>query len=173
MVQTTYTYELHGDASYTSLVSSKTALGTLTSGAITSLTPNTTYYARVRSSDHSGSVNAFVSASSATIAEDPTTPTFSAVATTALTINWTDNGNPMGRTTYTYELHGNAAYTSLVSSANILGLTSGAIASLTPNTTYYARLRSNNHAGSANAFVAASTATRAADPAAILFRNGF
>ena len=129
------------------------------------MTPNTTYYARLRSNNHAGSANAFVSASTATTSDTPGGPTFSAWTTTSLTVNWTDGANPVGKATYTYELHGDAAYTSLVSSKTALGtLTSGAINGLTPNTTYYARVRSSNHSGTFNAFVSATSATIAEDP---------
>ena len=132
----------------------------------TGLLVNATYYARVRAIGVGGGATAYTAAVSTvtyTLAPAVTFAPFSGVATTGLTFNWGDGGNPAG-TLYAAELSRDSFATLI---ASVSTPTAGAAFSgLAPNTVYQARAKAVNFLGVDGPYSAPirSTATLAAAP---------
>ncbi|MBI4249212.1 MAG: hypothetical protein HY611_06895, partial [Elusimicrobia bacterium] len=157
---------------FTTVVSSATgALGqeTTTYTQADSVCPNTAYYFKVKVATESDA-NYSPAISTATRAANPADLAFSGVALTSFTFSWSDNGNPPQRSTYTFEISTDSGFGSLAQSGSQLSL-SVLAASLTPNTTHFARARSRNLDGSFNAYAAAVSTQTLADvePPALAF----
>jgi hypothetical protein len=122
-----------------------------TSQAVTGLTANTLYYARIRAVNASGTSANSTSGNSATLPNAPTVGTASSITTSGLTANWTAPGSQGAVTfTYTVELSTNSSnFSSPVSTASSIasGTTTNAFSSLSEGTTYYYRIKAVNSAG--------------------------
>jgi hypothetical protein len=123
-----------------------------TSQAVTGLTANTLYYARIRAVNNSGTSANSTSGNSATLSNAPAVSTASSITTSGLTANWTAPSSQGAVTfTYTVELSTNSSdFSSPVSTASsiALGTTTNAFSSLSEGTTYYYRIKAVNSSGS-------------------------
>ncbi|HEV7919800.1 MAG TPA: fibronectin type III domain-containing protein [Thermoanaerobaculia bacterium] len=117
----------------------------------TGLAANTTYYYKVRAK---GSVqdSAYSAAASATtLPSDPTVPqppsglTVTAVSSTSVTLSWTDNST--NETGFEVERATDSAFTQNVVWSGGLGAPPYTNNGLTPNTTYYYKVRAEGSAG--------------------------
>ena len=132
------------------------------------LTPNTTYFRFVTAFTDWGDSAPSNSVSTHTLAADPApgAPPFSALAATGLTFSWTA-GSPVNPSYTLYELDAStsAVFAAPVSTSFATALSSSP-ANLSPNTTYFYRVRAINIDGVPTAYTAAqTTATLAAVPA--------
>jgi phosphodiesterase/alkaline phosphatase D-like protein len=124
-----------------------TALTTPHSITLTGLTANTTYYFRVRSRDAAGNLATSTSSTFETLAPDTTPPVITAVVATptvnSATVTWTTNEAADGQVEYAATLPGEVStlVTALTTPHSIT------LTGLTPNTTYYYRVRSRDAAG--------------------------
>ncbi len=133
------------------------------SATFTALTPNTTYYLRVRSSGHYGPGGFAAASPSVTLPDLPVSPAVSGVWVTSAALSWAAGGNPAG-TEYLAQ-DSTDAFVTVNSSSRTL-LTSATFFGLLSNATHYLRVAAWSHAGAQTAFaVAAATATSAAEPA--------
>lgn len=139
------------------------------------LSPNATYYARVRALGVGGDATAYTAAVSTvtlTLPPAPAASPFSAVSASSFTFSWGAGGNPAG-TLYTAEISRDGFVT--VSSAAWTSALNAAFAALDANTVYQARVRAVNHAGVPGPYSAliVSTATASSVPglAAAPFQN--
>ncbi|HBA59491.1 MAG TPA: hypothetical protein DCZ92_01440 [Elusimicrobia bacterium] len=141
---TTYLAEISKD-NFVSVSLSSTTLNI--PAAFTGLTPNTTYTARVRAINFSGSAGPYADTfvSTATLAVPPQSVVSSFTLTdNGLTVRWSAGDNPSG-TMYETEVSTRSDFAVLWASAAAAGV-SGNFA-LAANTTYYARVRARNHNG--------------------------
>ncbi|MDP3542007.1 MAG: hypothetical protein Q8T11_06000 [Elusimicrobiota bacterium] len=138
---------------------SSLALGTTETG----LTPNTTYTRFVTAYTDWGDSLPSGAVSTYTLAAEPSAPVVSALAATALTFGWSGGANP-SYTTYELNASTSALFAAPVSTTFAASVSSSP-ANLSPNTTYYFRVRAVNLAGVPTAFLATqATATLAAVP---------
>jgi len=116
---------------------------------LTGLTPNTTYFARVRARALDGTETVVLPlGSTVTLAAAPasTSPAFSGIWTTSVTVRWLANGNP-GSTEYQVDAATSADFGgTLVSGPWGAGL-SAPVTGLAVNTSYYYRARSRAGSG--------------------------
>jgi hypothetical protein len=163
---TKYEASISTDAAFGVAVTTTTVL-TATTAAFPALSPNTTYYSRVRAAGHDGTLSAYdATASTVTDAAAPVAAAFTGVTATGLTSNWAANGNPAG-TTYVAEA---SSDTFVTFAASVTFNTSAAFAGLQSNTTYQVRVRALNSAGTPSADAPlGSTSTLAAPPVAAAF----
>ena len=91
----------------------------------------------------------------------PSTPTFSGVSSSGFTVEW---GAVSGATGYRLDIDDNSDFSSPLAGYNDLAVagTSQAVTGLSASTTYYARVRTENSAGTSNHSTSASQATSAA-----------
>ncbi|MFC1679939.1 hypothetical protein ACFL2T_06995, partial [Elusimicrobiota bacterium] len=145
---------------------------------ITSLESNTTYSLFIEAINHNGIHSGFTSfGSTSTLAAAPLSAvsTYTAMSFDGFGAIWDANGNQLGRTTYTVEA-------STASDFNA-GVTDGTSFSTVPasgpqatfsglgaNTTYYVRIRAQNHNGIMSDFaLLGSSSTLARPPSAVAF----
>jgi hypothetical protein len=137
-------------ASFVSGYNDLTVTGT--SQALTGLIPNTTYFARIRAVNASGTSSSSSNGSSATLHNAPTVAAGSGATTSAITANWTAPTGGGGVTfTYTVELSTNAVDFSTLagSQSNIAsGTLTATFTGLSEGTTYFFRVKSDNATGS-------------------------
>jgi len=127
------------------------------------LTPNTTYTRFVTAFTDWGDSVPSSAVSTHTLAAEPSGPAFSALAAAGLTFGWSAGANP-AYTTYELNASTSSAFAAPVSTTFATAVSSSP-ASLTPNTTYYFRVRAVNLDGVPTAYLATqSTATHAAVP---------
>jgi len=131
-----------------------------TSQSITGLTAGTTYYVRVRAVNSSGSESANSNTlTQITVPEAPNQPTFSNVTSTSFTASW---NNVTGATGYVIDIATTSDFLTNFSSYLRVGLNIN-ITGLSPNTTYYLRVRAVTGTGgvgglqSANSPIATQT----------------
>ena len=146
---------------------STNAWTSLTTSTFTGLSVNTTYFVRVQAIGHNGSLTAFTQTSTGvTHADLPSSGIPAAVSSTSLRAAWTAGTNPAG-TQFAAELAGDPTFsTGLTDGGWTIGLAS-TFTTLSPNTTYYLRVRARSHASVETARVeVSSTPTLAATPVA-------
>lgn len=149
------------------LFSSSTSNGALAVLAPQSLAANTTYY--LRSGAVWGDYNSFAATiATATLANPPAAgaPVFTGIGLSALTVNWTGNGNPLG-STYTVVLSTGFNYPNPFTGNVQLSTTSFAapLTGLASNTTYFAFGAGVNWNGMPSAYASlGATSTLAAAP---------
>ncbi len=162
--QTSYAAEISVDNFATVLLTSTTlSTSAVFGGGAFTLTPNTTHYLRVRATN-GAAASAFLNiGSTATLATVPTAAAFTNVSSSALTANWTANGNPAG-TRYRAVLSSGASPSTNGFAGNLSSTTlslSSLFSGLTLNVTYYVDVQAINHNGVATAFaVLGSTLTQ-------------
>jgi FtsP/CotA-like multicopper oxidase with cupredoxin domain len=149
---TNFTIQRATNSSFTTgLTSFSIAPAARTNNQIVS--PNTTYYYRIRANYAAGS-SAWVNASPFPITTGPSVPTNLSVALTSVTPNyratltwtWTDP-NP---TNFTIQRATNSSFTTGLTSFSIAPAARTNNQIVSPNTTYYFRIRANNAAGSSD-----------------------
>ncbi len=120
-------------------------VGSATTENITGLTPNTTYYYRIRASNGcSTSLNSNTITVGTTAPIAPAATSASNFTCTSMNANW---GAVAGATIYYLDVATDAAFTAFVtgySNLNVANVTTYNITGLTPNTTYYYRIRASN-----------------------------
>ncbi|MCX7956948.1 MAG: fibronectin type III domain-containing protein [Endomicrobia bacterium] len=105
------------------------------------LTPNTTYYFRVKARNFAGIETSVVNiGAQATSPEGPGAAGFSDVLISSITANWTDNSGKAGPYYYV-ECATNKDFTQNISFSEWITETFYTFTSLTPNTTYYFRVK--------------------------------
>ncbi len=159
-------YRLFASTSTAPLPAPQTTATSLATGVTEqTLTPNTTYTRFVTAYSDWGDSVFSTPVSTHTLAAEPTAPVVSALAATSLTFGWSGGANP-AYTTYELNASTSAAFAAPVSTSFAAAVSSSP-ATLTPNTTYYLRVRAVNLDGVPTAYTATqATATLAAVPAA-------
>jgi len=143
------------------------AVGKVLTYAVTGLTPGTTYYWRVRSTDGttvSGNSNAIITL---TIPATPTANAATAFGQTGFTANWSLVANA---TNYFLDVASDAGFTSMVPGYNNLSLgstTTSQIVSGLNSGTYYYRVRSSNAGGASPSSGTTTALTVPSNPSTI------
>ncbi len=164
---TKYFIDVSTSATFSSFVSGYTNqdVGYVTSFALTGLTPGTTYYYRVRSTDgsnSSGNSNMVITKTT------PATPVINAATSikqNTFSFSW---GAVTSATSYYVDVAIDNAFTSLLGNYNnlVTNATSININALDPGVTYYYRVRSANASGNSPSSSSLSTSTIPANPTA-------
>ncbi len=157
------TYEVNRSTAIDFGVAVSTSFTTALSSAPAGLTPNTTYYFRVRAINMAGLPTGFTSIlSTATLAAEPADPLLAGVSSTGFNFSWNGGGNPP-QTRYIAEISTDNFATLSRSSSTFN--TGAAFTGLAVNTLYYARAKAQNHNGLDTAFTTAvTTVTTTAPP---------
>jgi hypothetical protein len=147
-----YLVQASSDASFNgTLISSTTAA---LSADMVGLSPNTTYFERVRSVV-SGSTSPWsITLSTITLAQAPETPgaIWTYVGQSSITVAWADSHNPAGRTSYRAELSDSPDFsTNLVSSTT--AALSATLDTLLTGTVYYGRVLAINQVGTESSYL--------------------
>jgi len=159
---TEYVAEISAASNFGSLAASSMTLAA--SAQFAGLTPNTTYYLRVRAVGHGGTATAYdTSVTTATEAAVPVTPAVVANSSTQITFTWAANGNPSG-TSYTAQISTASDFSGTLTSSATL-LTSATFFSLTSAATYYARVKATGHGGTDTNFTTPTSTVTAAGAA--------
>ena len=161
-------YELNRSTDMNFLVNVSTSYAAALSSAPAGLTPNTTYYFRVRAINLDNLPTDFTPVlPPAPLAVDPAGPLIAGVGSTGFNFNWNATNNPP-QTRYIAEISTDNFATLSRSSSTFN--TGAAFTGLSVNTLYYARARAQNHSGLETAFTAAiTTVTATAPPLNALF----
>jgi len=130
-----------------------------TSQAVTSLSPGTTYYARVRAVNSGGTSASSSNGTEVTTVSVPAVPTFSAVSSTGFTVNWVAVS---GATNYRLDVSTSSTFDTYFTQDQTVSGTSQAVTGLSPGTTYYARVRAVNSGGTSASSSNGTQATLAA-----------
>lgn len=159
---TLYLAEAAADSGFSAIAASSSTRNT--SGALTGLSGNTTYYLRVKAVGHNGSSSAYsVTASTITGPNTPGTPVAAGVTNASVSVSWGLNGNPAG-TQFTAQAAADSGFTAVAASSTTLN-TSATLPALSANTTYFVRVKAIGSAGTPSAYSASvSTATDANAP---------
>lgn len=132
------------------------ATTTAASYGFTGLTPDTTYYGFVSTDMASGYM---ASGEGLTLAAAPSSVAFTAVAYSSAALSWSGGSNP-AYTVYELQVHTSSAFASFTSSGSLAGV-SAPLGGLEQGTTYYARVRAVNSAGTATAYAYSGPAVTA------------
>ena len=143
---TSYKLDVSTSSTFASYVSQDLTVSG-TSQSVSGLTSATTYYARVRSVNSGGTSASSSNGTQATtvsVPSTPATPTFSSVSSTGFTVNWVAVS---GATSYKLDVSASSSFASYVTQDLTVSGTSQVVSSLSPGTTYYARVRAVNSGG--------------------------
>ncbi len=145
---TLYIFELSEDDGFGVVTSSAQAQRSEGSVIIESLTPNTTYYARVRARSHAGDETSSIAIGSNILRCAPPAPRWDSIFVSSITVAWDDIENPE-ETLYIVKLSTDSSFAegTVRSSETIRGAGSAIISGLIPNTTYYGKIRAVSYAG--------------------------
>jgi titin len=117
---------------------------TATNATFNGLLPNTTYYLRVKARNTDTVQTGYTDLpASQTAPAPPTSAAHTGVAATQVTANWGANGNP-GGTEYYAERATNVGFTAGQGNSGWVTVTNHTFGTLTPNTTYFFRVRARN-----------------------------
>ncbi|MFH1723988.1 MAG: fibronectin type III domain-containing protein [Elusimicrobiota bacterium] len=141
-------HALAQDRFFTTGVSLRTGSAGQESGTFSGLTPNTTYYFRVKLSTVTDEYYS-VPVATATPAVAPSAPSADGLATDALTARWEANGNSP-HTDYLVETDDDPSFAS-VNASSVTRNLSATVSGLSPNTRYYLRVRALHHSGGTTA----------------------
>jgi beta-glucanase (GH16 family) len=147
---TSYRLDVSTSSTFASYVTQDLTVSN-TSQVVSSLSPGTTYYARVRAVNSGGTSASSPNGTQATTASAPSvpaTPTFSSVSSTGFTVNWLAVS---GATSYRLDVSTSSTFASYFSQDLTVSGTSQAVTGLSPGTTYYARVRAVNSGGTTSA----------------------
>jgi hypothetical protein len=161
---TTYTVTLSPSSSFSTANPGNVTISTLATltpprGTLTGLSPNTTYFGFVAALNADGSnTNYSVLGATATLANAPGVAaiTFTGLAMSSFSVNWSANSNPLSLTTYTVQASTasdfNVAATSFTMSTAPAGAPAATFNGLSANTTYFVRVQAINYGGTLTAF---------------------
>jgi hypothetical protein len=150
---TVFEAQLSTSPSFGSFVSSQTLA---TSATFQALTPNTSYWAQVRTDGWSQATVFTSTLNFVTLAKAPASPTLSPVTTGVVMLNWSSNGNPAGTQ---YEADLSTAPSFSTSTVVLTTGTSATYGNLSSLTTYYLQVRAFNSGGTPTAFVSVGSTT--------------
>lgn len=133
-----------------------------TSATFEGLTANTTHYFRVKARSYDNQDTAYTTEiATPTLANPPTGSAAANVGVNSLDFTWNPNSNPEG-TRYTAQA---TSTTFSAAASSVTVLSTAGFSGLAPNTSYFLRVRAENHAGIATAFdTTKTTVTLAAVP---------
>ncbi len=170
-----YLLDVSSDPSFTDFVTgySSRNLGNVLSALVSGLSPQTAYYARLRAYDAAANTSPD-SAVSTTTTVDSSSPTVPAglaaanVGNTAFTLGWTASTDDAGVTGYRLDVSADSGFSGFVTGYNDLNVgdvLSAFVSGLSPQTTYYSRLRAYDAAGntSGNSATVSTRTLAAAD----------
>ena len=161
----TYYLDVSTDPAFGSFVTgyNDKDVGNVVTYPVTSLTPSTTYYYRVRASNPTGTGG---NSGTITVVGIPTVNAATSVAATGFDANW----NPVGGATrYYLDVATDGAFTNYVAGytdKDVGDVTSHSLAGLTPGTIYYFRVRASNATGTSPSSNFKDLITITADPVA-------
>ncbi|HAH05565.1 MAG TPA: hypothetical protein DCM05_03415 [Elusimicrobia bacterium] len=135
-------YALSSRRDFTVIVASQTGTADQTSASFSSLSPNTTYFFKIKLSTAPDSLYSAI-ASSSTIPLIPSSLAEASSDNNALGLRWAPNGNPLS-THYLTEVSRDTGFLS-VESSSVTFTTASVVSGLQPNTRYYARVRALHH----------------------------
>jgi len=130
----------------------------LTTGTAAGLTPNTSYYLRVGVSGSYG-----VTLATVTLANPPLSAAFASVYASSATLQWNANSDPAD-TAFQVDLATAANFTGTLISSTTLN-SQAYFPALAAGTTYYARVRAVNRAGTPTAYATAGPSVTSVNPA--------
>lgn len=170
-IATNYQLDVATDSGFTSYVAGYQNLfvGTAASRAVSGLSPNATYYYRVRLQNKGGTSG---NSETITVYTGPSIPTAqpaTLVTPVGFTANW---GVSAGSTAYRLDVSANAGFTSYVAgyqNLNVGNVLQRAVAGLTPGRAYYYRVRAVNSQGAESGN--SGTITVTTDPVEVSISN--
>jgi hypothetical protein len=161
-----YELDVSTSSAFTSYVAAAN-VGNVTSFAVTGLTPNTTYYCRVRAIGTGGSSDNSATVSGMTGYNPPAVPTTttSGIGTSGFTASW---NNCDGAPTYRLDVSTSSNFTDFLpgySDRNLGSATTCTLSGLAPNTAYYYRVRTVGSGGTSASSTTATVITLPLAPA--------
>lgn len=131
------------------------AVTAATSHAVTNLSPNAAYGARLRANNAGGSGNFGAVVNTFTNAQPPAGTAAAAVTTSTVRFTWGGNGNPAG-TSYQLQVATLTGFGTVLSAVSVTQ-NEATVTGLLPASTYYARVRASGFNGNLSAFDTAIT----------------
>ena len=174
---TSYKIDVSTSSDFSTLITdyNNKDVGSDTTAIVSSLTPGTTYYYRVRGStinNTSGNSNSImVSTENLAIPLAPVAKEVTNITTTSFTANWNSS---LGAAYYSLDVSTDEAFSNILSDYNDknVGLvTMLNVSGLTPSTNYYYRIRASNSGGTSPNSNTISVITALAAPVAIAATN--
>lgn len=157
-VGTSFSAEAATDSGFGAIAASSVTLNA--AATISGLSPNTTYFLRVKAVNYGGVSSAYAAfVTSATNANAPTSPGAQAGSSSQVTMTWAANGNPSG-SLYVAQISSFSNF-SLISASSRTLSTTAVFAALSSGTTYYLRVKTAGNNGSDTAFSASTSAVTA------------
>ena len=143
--ETIYRVELSTASDFSGYIYSSATVHAQRSAVVIGLTPNTTYYGRVIAVNWENIASTtIISTPKVTLANPPVFISYSDVTNTQITVNWSENSNPLNVTKYVCEVSSISTFSEIISSSVTYNLYF-TVDNLQPNTTYYFRVKAINH----------------------------
>jgi len=157
-VGTSFSAEASTDSGFGAIAASSVTLNA--AATISGLTPNTTYFLRVKAVNYGGVSSAYAAfVTSATDANAPTSPGAQADSSSQVTMTWAANGNPSG-SLYVAQISSFSNFSLIAASSRTLS-TTAVFTALSSAATYYLRVKTAGNNGSDTAFSASTSAVTA------------